>query len=429
MWPALLLAPTLHLPVQRHTLDNGMVVILLVDARAPLIATELTFSVGAAEDGIAVPGFSGGSGMAHLVEHLMFEGEYDALLAEAGGESNAWTSHDWTTYTAAAPSDALERLLYLESRRMADPLAGVSDDDLENQIAVVLTERSMDRNGGRGGRALTESIYATGHPFHTPVLGDPDVVGDIDRASVTGFLSAWYQPDGAILVIGGDIDPEATLARVEHWFGGLPAREKPDRAVAPAVAQPTHPRRVLYESTMPTVTMAWPTIPMGHPDEAALDLLAEILSERLGDRVTSGRLDVVGAWTDNGRLGGRLVLSASHLRRSSRALHRELDRALSDTTTRPISPDLLRHHQERWRMWFVRSAQSLETRVRMAAGCVRGGEAPDCMEASIAAREAVTPEQLLDVARRYLLDETQVTLEVHAEDRRSLSSAVEVDPL
>ena len=103
MVPLLLLTASLHLPAQHHTLDNGLEVVLVPDSRAPLIATELSWRVGAAED--PVPG------MAHFVEHLMFEGEYDALLAEAGGESNAWTSHDWTVYTAAAPADALERLL------------------------------------------------------------------------------------------------------------------------------------------------------------------------------------------------------------------------------------------------------------------------------------------------------------------------------
>ena len=145
MWPGLLLAPSLHLPVLQHTLSNGLEVVLIVDRRAPLIATELTFGVGAAEDRLTRDGLSDRQGMAHLVEHLMFEGEYDALLAEAGGESNGWTSHDWTVYTAAAPADALERLLYLEGRRLADPLRGVSDDDLENQIAVVLAERSLAR--------------------------------------------------------------------------------------------------------------------------------------------------------------------------------------------------------------------------------------------------------------------------------------------
>ena len=80
-------------------------------------------------------------------------------------------------------------------------------------------------------------------------------------------------------------------------------------------------------------------------------------------------------------------------------------------------------------MWFVRSAQSLEARVRMAAGCARGGEAADCVEASIAAREAVTPEQLRGVSQRYLTSEQAVLLEVHPASRRSLPGAVEIDPL
>ena len=175
--------------------------------------------------------------------------------------------------------------------------------------------------------------------------------------------------------------------------------------------------------------LAWPTIPRGHPDEPALDLLAEVISERLDARVRAGRLDEGLAWTQNSRLGGRLVLSASHLRRSSRALHRELKRALSAAAERRVGLSLLSTHQERWRMWYVRSAQSLEARVRMAAGCVRGGEVADCVESSIAAREAVTPEQLRVVRERYLVPEQAVLLEVHPASRRSLPGAVEIDPL
>ena len=324
MWPALLLAPSLHLPVHQHTLSNGLEVVIIVDRRAPLIATELTFGVGAAEDRIVRDGLPGRQGMAHLVEHLMFEGEYDALLAEAGGESNAWTSHDWTVYTAAAPADALERLLYLEGRRLAEPLRGVSDDDLENQIAVVLAERSLDRGGGRGARALTESLYPPEHPLHGPVLGEPDALGEITRAEVAAFLSAWYQPTNAALVIGGDLEAEHVLARAEHWLGGIGGAEPPERA-APIEAADAG-RYTLVEGTPPTLMLAWPTVPRGHPDEPALDLLADALSTALASRVDAGRLDAASAWTENGRLGGRLVISLSHHRRSVRALLREAER-------------------------------------------------------------------------------------------------------
>jgi zinc protease len=427
MWPVLLLAPTLHLPVEQHTLASGLQVILLVDRRTPLVATELTYRVGAAEDRVAVPGFSGCPGMAHLVEHLLFEGEYDALLAEAGGESNAWTSHDWLTLTAAAPADALERLLYLESRRMAEPLAGVSQDDLDNQIAVVLSERSLERSGGRGGRALAESLYPPGHPLSAPVLGDPDALAEVSLSTVSAFLSAWAQPGNAILVIGGDIDPVATLAHVERWFGGLTAASPPPRVTLPP-PEAVPARRVLHENTTPTAMLAWRTVPRGHPDEPALDMLAELITDRLARRVATGRLDEARAWTENGRLDGRLVLSAAHLRRSSRALHRELRRALAGVLDHPVDPAALARHGERWRMWYVRAAQPLEARVRLAAGCARGGLPADCVEGEIAAREAVTPEQLADVARRYLLDREPVQLSV-TPPGRSVRGAVEVDPL
>jgi len=365
--------------------------------------------------------------MAHLVEHLMFEGDYDALLAEAGGESNAWTSHDWTVYTAAAPADALERLLYLEGQRLADPLRGVSDDDLENQIAVVLAERSLARGSGRGDRALTESLYPPAHPLHGPVLGDPDVVGEISRAEIAAFLGAWYQPSNATLVIGGDMDPAHVLARAEHWLGGVVGADVPARAAASSA--PRSGRHTLLEGTPPTVMLAWPTVPRGHPDEPALDLLADAMSTALAARIESGRLDEGRAWTENGRLGGRLVISLSHHRRSVRGLLREAERIRDRALARLMDADDLTAIQSRWRMHYVRAAQSLESRVSLVAGCLRGVGDPDCLEAEIVARESLSPQDILAVAQRYLQAEAQITLAVHPEDKRPLPSAPEVDPL
>lgn len=430
MWPHLLIAPTLHLQTRQHTLDNGMEVVLLPDRRVPLVASELVWRVGAAEDALPLPGSPGRSGMAHLIEHVLFEGEYDPLLAEAGGESNAWTGHDWTAYTAAAPADALERLLYLESRRMADPLAGVSDDDLDNQLSVVLSERSLARGGGRTDRAIAETLYPPGHPLAGPVLGDPDALFEITRPEVEAFLSAWYQPRNAILVLGGDFDPDEAIESIERWFGGLESTEPPARAQTDLEARSG--RWALYEETTPTLLLIWPTVPRGHPDEPALDLLAEVLasglSSRLGQRVDAGRLDEVAGWTQNGRLAGKLVLSLSHHRRSARALLREADRALDDLLAHPPDAAELRIYQERWRMWYVRRAQGLEARVSMAARCTRETGAPDCIEALIAAREAVTPEDVLDVAQRYL-GAARTELTVGSVRRRPLPGAAEVDPL
>ena len=179
--------------------------------------------------------------------------------------------------------------------------------------------------------------------------------------------------------------------------------------------------------------MVWPTVPRGHPDEPALDLLAEVmasgLESRLGRRVEAGRLDAVSGWTQNGRLAGKLVLSVSHHRRSARALLREAERALDRLLADPPDAEELRPHQERWRMWYVRRAQGLEARVAMAARCMREVGEPDCIEAEIRAREAVTPAQLQDVARRYLRPEARVLLTVGSVRRRPLPGAEEVDPL
>ena len=410
--------PDLHLPYRELSLDCGLRVLLHPSPGAALISTELRLPAGARAE--PTPG------LAHLVEHLMFEGSahapdaaYDRWLARVGADSNAWTDHDQVAYTAVGPPEILDLLLFLESDRLGWPT--VTPEDLDNQLAVVFSERDLRRGlvGGLDAEAIAAWLYPPDHPYRRSIFGDPEALAALSPEDVLRFQQAAYLPADAVLVIGGDLDLDATEARVRAAFADLPPappRPAPSPATPLTRALSGEQRAVLYDDTDPTLVAVWPTVPRGHPDEPALDLLADVLTDRLP---LGGR-----AWTDNRALDGRLTVQLSHPHRSADHLRRRLDAALRRLLREGISAEELAHHQRRWRISYVRAAEGLEDRVALLAACAAERGEPDCIEPALQAREALTPDDLLRVARAWLGEQRLLLSVVSAHHpRRALRGA------
>ena len=210
--PRRLRTRALSVPFRQVVLPNGLNVILHRDASVPIVAVNVWYHVGSANER------PGRTGFAHLFEHLMFEGsknvaegEFDTLLESAGGNNNGSTSGDRTNYVIDVPSNALELALFLESDRMAYLL---DDDDagrVDGQRDVVKNERRQsyeNRPYGMASLALDEMLWPAGHPYelanHRP-HGGPD---GCDHDDVVDF-STYYTPNNASLVVAGDIDSPA----------------------------------------------------------------------------------------------------------------------------------------------------------------------------------------------------------------------------
>lgn len=391
-----LCAAPLTLDHTEYILPSGMRLIVHEDHRAPLFAAELRYHVGAADD--SVPG------LAHLVEHLMFEGSasapaaaYDRWLAEAGASNNAWTSHDTTAFTVVGPANALELTLFLESDRMGWML--LDEEDLINQLAVVFSERELSRSavGGLVTPSTSAALFPSGHPYRTTVLGDPDPLAEVSLAQIQAFVDRWYQPANATLVVGGAVSAQEVIALAEKHFSDVPVSPRPQREARPPAGLDREVRRVLYDEVNPTLLAVWPTVPRLHPDEPALDLLADVLTSRLAE----GRLSAV-SWTANRQLAGRLSVRLSHprwrLRRTLRALERELRRL----KRAPVAVAELARLQQKWRVSYARRSEGLEERVAMLAACAVEDGPPDCIESILQAREAVTPADIQSAAQAYL---------------------------
>lgn len=218
-------------------LDNGLRLVLSEDHLAPIAAVNLWYNVGSKNE---VPGRTG---LAHLFEHMMFEGtprvpkgEWDRLLAAIGGVNNASTSWHRTNYFEFAPSNHLEMLLYLEADRMGTLLEGLHQETLDNQRDVVKNERrwSIDnRPYGTWIEKMQNSLFPEGHPYHHEIIGSMDDLSEASLEDVREFFRTYYAPNNAVLTIAGDFEPDEVGQWVSNYFGPIPAN--PDRPAAPAV--------------------------------------------------------------------------------------------------------------------------------------------------------------------------------------------------
>ncbi|HLA65468.1 MAG TPA: pitrilysin family protein [Candidatus Saccharimonadales bacterium] len=215
------------LTATEHRLDNGLRLVLSQDHLTPVAAVCLWYDVGSRQE------VKGRTGLAHLFEHLMFQGSAQVkgnghfeLVQGAGGSLNGTTSFERTNYFETMPAHQLELALWLEADRMGSLLAALDEESMENQRDVVKNERRQRYDNVPYGTAferLTALAYPEGHPYHHIPIGS---MADLDAATLDdarAFFRANYAPNNAVLAIVGDIDPDQAFAWVEKYFGSIPS--------------------------------------------------------------------------------------------------------------------------------------------------------------------------------------------------------------
>jgi len=273
----------LEVPFRQFTLDNGLNVILHRDATVPIVAVNVWYHVGSANEKM------GRTGFAHLFEHLMFEGsknvaegEFDTLLEAAGGDNNGSTTNDRTNYVIDVPTNALELALFLESDRMAYLLDKATPDVVDGQRDVVKNERRQsyeNRPYGMAEIALDELLWPEGHPYHWPTIGYMEDLTAAKYEDVVAFFKTYYAPNNASVVIAGDIDLDETRALVEKWFGEVPRGAEVVPVGAPAARLTGVTRKTLKDRVgLPRLYLAWLTPRHFAPGDAALDVVSAVLS-------------------------------------------------------------------------------------------------------------------------------------------------------
>src|SRR5580765_8722064 len=259
---------------EKFTLPNGLDVILSEDHRLPLVAVNLWYHVGPANEE------AGRTGFAHLFEHMMFQGSkhvpgdmhFKTVEATGGTDANGTTDFDRTNYFETMPADRLETALWLESDRMGYLLDDLDQGKLSNQQDVVRNERRQSVENQPYGiveEELYHQLFPKGHPYYASVIGSHADIQAAKLGDVKAFFKQFYAPNNASLVIVGDMNKAATRSLVEKYFGSLkrgadvPAREI---QTPPITAE----RRAVVKDRieLPRVYMAWLTSPIYKPGDA-----------------------------------------------------------------------------------------------------------------------------------------------------------------
>jgi zinc protease len=271
----------MHIPYRKHTLDNGLDVIVHEHRQLPMVAVNVWYHVGSKNEQ------PGRTGFAHLFEHLMFEGSahYDKgffqPLQQAGGLLNGSTNPDRTNYWEVVPTGALDLALWMESDRMGHLLPALTREKFENQRDVVLNERRQNyenRPYGLAGMAISEALFPPEHPYHWLTIGSADDLRAMQLDDVREFFATYYHPANASLSLAGDISADEGFRLAESYFGDIPAGAKP--APVHAEASLAAGKRLLLEDRveLARVYLAWHSPAMFSSGDAELDLTADLIA-------------------------------------------------------------------------------------------------------------------------------------------------------
>ena len=216
--------------VQERTLANGLRVIVKEDHRAPTAVHMVWYRAGSMDE------VSGTSGVAHVLEHMMFKGtrnvksgEFSRRIAAAGGRENAFTNRDYTAYFQQVPKAALPLMLRLEADRMSNLL--VTKPEFSQEIKVVMEERRLrtdDQPRALVAEALNAEAYVA-HPYRRPVIGWMNDLANMSYVDARNWYVRWYLPNNAFVVVVGDVKADEVFALAQKYYGAIKARPLPER--------------------------------------------------------------------------------------------------------------------------------------------------------------------------------------------------------
>jgi len=269
---------------EKYTLDNGLEVILHTDHSDPVVAVASIFHVGSSREE------PGRTGFAHFFEHMSFNdsenvprGANRKYIEELGGSRNGGTWSDGTIYYEVVPTDALEKIFWIDSDRMGYMINTVTAEALEREKQVVKNEKRQRVDNapyGHTGAVVRENLYPPGHPYSWTVIGSLDDLQNATLDDVKTFYERWYGANNATLVIAGDFEPEVIKPQIEQWFGEM--RHGPEVThMQPMPVTLEESKKLWYPDNfakLPELRMVFPGVELYHPDSYPLDVLGRILA-------------------------------------------------------------------------------------------------------------------------------------------------------
>ena len=425
----------MNLPFTKHTLDNGLDVLLHEDHACPIVAVNLWYHVGSKNER------PGHTGFAHLFEHLMFEGSqhhdhgFFQPLQGAGATLNGSTNADRTNYWEVVPTGALELALWMESDRMGYLLPALTQAKFSNQRDVVLNERRQNyenRPYGLAPMALLAALFPADQPDHWTTIGEIADLQAVQLDEVHAFFRRYYHPGNASIALAGDIDPERALALVEAHFGEIERGASIDPVRVDASL--SRDVRLMFEDRveLPRLYVTWLTPAMFAEGDADLDLATDLLANGKTSRlyrrlVFDERLATDVSASQNSReMAGYAQVTATAAPGHTLG---EIERAILEEIARLAADGPTEEEIERGR---VQAESQFVFRLQTVGGF--GGKSdqlnaynvfkgdPAYFDRDLERYQVVTAESLRQSVARYLDPGRRVTLSIVPRDRTALAA-------
>ena len=424
------LGADMKIPFEKYTLKNGMKVILSEDHSAPVVAVYIIYNVGSRVEE------KGRTGFAHLFEHMMFQGSANApkgvhfkTVEANGGSLNGSTHPDFTDYFEALPSNKLAVGLWLESDRMRS--LAITAPNLANQKEAVKEERRLSFDNRPYNTAIVDVwpqlAFQNWQSSHS-LIGSFEDLNAASVADVTKFFKTYYAPNNAILCIVGDIRVPEAKKLIEGYFGDIPAQPQPPH---PDLSEPEKftPRNQVYKDPLagvPAVVIGWPGPPRRSADYNALVMVDALLtggdSSRFSLDLVKGKKSVLNY---EANLGWPFAsasdykapgLYAMNLLHNPKFSGKEIVGQVQDEIARIQKEGVDLKELERVRTFLraarIKELQSTLTRATLLAQYEMFDGKPELITSELDNFLAVTPEQMQAAAKKYLVPERRVVLEI-----------------
>jgi zinc protease len=406
-------------PIAESTLPNGMRILVKTDRRAPVAVVMVWYKAGSIDE------VNGTTGVAHVLEHMMFKGtkavptgEYSRIIAEAGGRDNAFTSRDYTGYFQTLHKSQLELALKLEADRMAN--LALSPEEFKKEIRVVMEERRW-RTDDRPRALVFEQLMAAAlkaHPYRHPIIGWMSDLENMRVEDAQAWYDKWYAPNNATLVIVGDVSPAEVQKLASRYFGPIKQKPLPARRITEEPRQ-LGPQQftVKAPAELPYVMMAYHAPVLRDIakewEPFALEMLANVLDGNEAARlnrnlVRTARIasSAEASYDGVGRGPGMFYLSATPAQGKT---VQEAERALRDEVAKLIKDGVAEEELQRVKSQAVAShvyeRDSMFFQARQIGSYVMSDLPPNATDLFVEKLKEVTAEQVREVARKYLVDE------------------------
>jgi zinc protease len=414
----------LVIPYEKYVLANGLTVILAEDHSDPLVHVDVTYHVGSAREEI------GKSGFAHFFEHMMFQGsdhvangDHFKIITEAGGTLNGSTNRDRTNYYETVPANQLEKMLWLESDRMGYLLDAVTQQKFEVQRATVKNERGQNYDNRPYGLAYeytSKNLYPYGHPYSWLTIGYIEELNKVGVNDLKNFFLRWYGPNNATVTIGGDLDPQKTLALVNKYFGNIPRGPVVSNAAFPAPVL-TANRYISYADNyakLPMLSISYPGVKLYDKDMSPLDALSEIIGQGRNsifykNFVKTRKAAQAAMGSSNSELAGEITMRVIPFPGQTLADAKKLvDESLAEFEKTGVSDDALIRFKASAEANYINGLSSVSGKVSELAQAQYLTGNPNQIGRELADIRAVTKEDVMRVYNKYIKNKPAVILSV-----------------